>query len=1300
VLAGPARAAIVHSYLFQINEVPSAPGMAFPGPLEGRTSSMAVDSGHLWLSETKFVEPENEPHGVIDEFDAANGQFVQQQFVAEPDVTAGVAVGHAAGEGEIYLSRYGYGEGRFGVAVLSEAGAPQAVWTGVNTPAGSFAAGGQYPGVAVDDSTSLSDWAKGDVFVASGSQRVVDIFEPEVGGEGREPEAGHIQQLTGTGPGESFTDPWLVAVAPASGELLVVDGTSVDIFRPAALVGQYEFIGRLTLPSALSLARVESIAVDGGEGNVYVAGEVSESGEPGLQQVLEFNAAGVFDGRVTPASVPGGKFGGRSVQLPSVAADPETHRVYVGTSGITPPDPVFVFGPNIVLADVSTEPVSALEARSVTLDGTVNPDEAGAAKCRFVWGTSRSFGNVAPCEPETVANGGSAVPVHAALGSLMPDTTYYYRLQASNANGTDEGEAWQDGQFTTSGPGVHEEAASAVTSASATLDATIDPHGVATTYYFQYGTSAAYGSAVPAAPGLSLGSGSSGLGVSVHLQGLAPATTYHYRVVAVGEVEGEAVTFEGPDQTFTTQAAGNAFTLPDGRAWEMVTPPNKQGAGLYVLGDREGADIQAAADGGAITYAATAPFVANPAGSRAPEITQAYSTRRASGIWETADIATPHNEGASEIAVGHPSEYELFSPDLSLGVVEPEGDTPLPPLPAGAEKTVYLRAANGEYKALVTTANVPPGVKFGGDGEGRGAVEFVFGSPDLRHIILSGIPGVELTEGYSGGGLYEWAGGQLKLASILPNHRPTQAFLGGESNHVRGAISNDGSRIVFTSEPDRLHLYLHDMVREETVLVNAAQEVPEPSSYLVNFRYDTASNTGSRVFFTSFDRLTVDSTASLEENKADLYVFEVTSGAGQALAGRLTDLTVEGNASESADMQGVIGTSEDGSYVYFVANGTLGDAAERGARSGDCKGENASAPQTCNLYVVRYDEATKVWMAPVLIGVLSGADWPSWSPTGKVALLTSRVSPDGRYLAFMSERSLTGYENRDANSGAPDEEVFLYDASTGRLVCASCDFTGARPVGLLNTTGLWVDRWLAGSVPGWTTTSLVSALSQSRYLSDSGRLFFDSVDALVPADVNGKADVYEYEPAGLGSCQGPGNGQSASIVYNEALGGCVGLISAGTSSEESAFLGASESGGDVFFLTLSHLAPQDYDTSMDVYDAHECTSAAPCAPAAALAPPPCATGDACKAAPTPQPTIFGAPSSQTFSGAGNIIPSTSPAKAARPRSAGRSRRLARALKACRMRPRHKRVACERQARLRYGARGSRMSRGLSIKVGR
>ena len=96
-----------------------------------------------------------------------------------------------------------------------------------------------------------------------------------------------------------------------------------------------------------------------------------------------------------------------------------------------------------------------------------------------------------------------------------------------------------------------------MTSTSVTLNAEIDPDNAPTSYYFQYGTSAAYGESVPLAPGVALGSGKGDVGASVHLQGLAAGTVYHYRVVAVGESGGEVVTVMGPDEKFTTQAVGS-----------------------------------------------------------------------------------------------------------------------------------------------------------------------------------------------------------------------------------------------------------------------------------------------------------------------------------------------------------------------------------------------------------------------------------------------------------------------------------------------------------------------------------------------------------------------------------------------------------------------------------------------------------------------------------------------------------------------------------------------------------------------
>jgi hypothetical protein len=355
---------------------------------------------------------------------------------------------------------------------------------------------------------------------------------------------------------------------------------------------------------------------------------------------------------------------------------------------------------------------------------------------------------------------------------------------------------------------------------------------------------------------------------------------------------------------------------------------------------------------------------------------------------------------------------------------------------------------------------------------------------------------------------------------------------------------------------------------------------------------------------------------------------EVTPG---RLACALTDLTANAvNPAEPANVRGtVIGASDDGSSVYFVAQGALTE----GAVSGECILSQGIGSGECNLY--RYDTETS---RLTLVAVLSGADYPDWAAEtpSNLSGLTARVSPDGRFLAFMSERPLTGYDNRDAVSGRRDEEVFLYDAAAeggqGRLLCASCNPTGARPQGrqgppdvpraLVDGEPNWANRWYAANVPGWTTITQSQALYQSRYLSDSGRLFFNSSDALVPSDTNATEDVYQWEPPGVGGCA------EAVASFAPRNGGCLSLISSGTSASESAFMDASENGDDVFFLTASRLTAKDEDTALDLYDARvgggEATPVKPVE----------CSGDACQQPAVPPSDAT--PGSLTFDGAGNV----------------------------------------------------------------
>ncbi len=378
----------------------------------------------------------------------------------------------------------------------------------------------------------------------------------------------------------------------------------------------------------------------------------------------------------------------------------------------------------------------------------------------------------------------------------------------------------------------------------------------------------------------------------------------------------------------------------------------------------------------------------------------------------------------------------------------------------------------------------------------------------------------------------------------------------------------------------------------------------------------------------------------------------------------------------------VLGASEDGSSVYFVASSALAGAATPA---------NCYEGPTCNLYMeqLKGGERSIHFIGALASGFGTEGDSLDWAET--ISDQTARVSRDGRFLAFMSSRSLTGYDNHDVISGQADEEAYLYDAAQQRLMCASCNPTGARPQGvfysgstapLMDPIHSWSERWVAATLPPWRSKAIQVAIYQPRYLSDSGRLFFNSSDALLPQDTNGLSDVYEYEPDGVGSCA---EGE-----------GCVDLISSGASGEEAGFLDASATGDDAFFITSARLTQGDEDTAFDLYDAHVCTASVPCTQQAST-PPPCGSGDACKAPPTPQPTSFGAPASATFSGHGNTV-ATAPASVQRRSAPTRTQKLSRALELCRRRHAHHRrklAACERRARGLYGkaAHGGHNGRG-------
>ena len=699
--------------------------------------------------------------------------------------------------------------------------------------------------------------------------------------------------------------------------------------------------------------------------------------------------------------------------------------------------------------------------------------------------------------------------------------------------------------------------------------------------------------------------------------------------------------------------------LPDDRAWELVSPLDKHDAAIEPL--VEGV-VQASENGSAITYLANGAIEANPAGNS--NFTQVLSKREAAG-WSSIDIAVPHNSETGQ-SIGAGEEYRLFSGDLSLGLVQPFGETSLSP--EATERTIYIRDdRTGNYEPVVSQANVPLGTKFGR--EFPNGIVFRGATPDLRHIVFSSTVALVPTAGEEG--LYEWTGGAIQLVSFLPDGGvASNPELGHENKDVTRAVSRDGSRVVWSEPENETHLYMRDLVNEQTLQLDTVQPGGSGAGE-VRPVFQTASSNGSKVFFTDSQQLTAGSDAGFQN--PDLYECEVVE-IQEKLSCRLKDLTIDLNTGESAGVQGaVLGASEDGSFIYLIATGVL-SSTETAVKEKALSGED-------NLYVLHEEGGS--WTTQ-FIAVLSPEDVNDWSM--ELTRHTSEASPSGRYLSFMSERPLTGYENRDASSSEPDEEVFLYDGDSNSLVCVSCNPSGARPNGILDSEearplvdrfGIWSGRWLGGSVPGYAPTDPTHGVYQPRYLADNGRVFFDSPDELVARDVNHKEDVYEYEPEGVGSCAGD------SETFVVRLHGCVALLSSGVSSEESAFLDAGADGTDVFFLTAEGLVSRDVDGAFDIYDAHECTSASPCFIEPGVAPAACTTAESCRAAPTSQSSIFGPPPSASFTGPGNLGPlPTKPTSKLKPPT--RAQLLARALRVCRMKTKkQKHASCEKQARKRY-----------------
>ncbi len=769
-------------------------------------------------------------------------------------------------------------------------------------------------------------------------------------------------------------------------------------------------------------------------------------------------------------------------------------------------------------------------------------------------------------------------------------------------------------------PVIEAESFSGVGSSNATLNAQIDPNGVATSYYWEYGPSQAYGSRTPE---VSLGEGESALPASAHLEGLGANSEYHFRVVAVSE----AGTERGSDTAFRTLPV-SPLGLPDGRVYEMVSSfgsaqngtaqvytPDVYGLGLALSEGifTEGFPFRVAADGEAAAYAGDPSSGGSGEGGQSSG-NEYLATRLPGGGWRQENIQ-PHGRFSPR--------YRAFSSDLASAVLTAssgagleDGLPPLSPEAPGAGYTdLFQHAFVGEaYEPFFTddaTIHRPTkGLEVVYAGASADFGEQLFQVNDALTENASEMTGYDPSEG----NLYVSAGGRLSLVNVLPDGssdpQVTFGSLAGEGSVYSGeidlshVISADGSR-VFWTDLETNGLY----VREDPTSSDA-----KTVEIAAGGHFWTASADGSKVFYTD----------------GGLYEYEVESG-------QTTDLT------PGVEVVGVIGASEDGESLYYIdSNDNLylwhgGTSTLVAANLSPEDGGNETGP--IQPYAGTHDNEV--------------GDW-----AGEIGKQTSEVTPNGKAVVFMSKQSLqaVGYPHGYPNEGL--EEVYVYQAEGGDLFCVSCSRSGEAPPS--NAYGA------AAFLPvSWMTTE------QPQVISDDGsRVFFNSAEPLVPQDTNGKLDVYEWERDGAGSCH--------------ESEGCVYLLSGGTGSSSSWFLGSSASGDDAFVISRADLTAGSGYEGFAAYDAR----VGGVQPVAL----PVCTGSGCQGVPPAAP-IFATPASVTFAGVGNFpSPSAVAPPKSKPRSKGKSmskgvraRELAAALRACDRRRGRARSVCVARARRRYGS---------------
>jgi hypothetical protein len=578
---------------------------------------------------------------------------------------------------------------------------------------------------------------------------------------------------------------------------------------------------------------------------------------------------------------------------------------------------------------------------------------------------------------------------------------------------------------------------------------------------------------------------------------------------------------------------GPSASLPDCRAYELVTPANKSSAVQDM--DPSSANAKVSADGNRLALEdSVVQFGPRPT----PEGSFSVFSRTSSG-WQIESVPAQGAEAADY-------QEAIFDPDMAEMGVNSYTTTPI-----SRDQLFQIGLPGGPYPTTIATTPT--------NYERPGASDFLAGATadfsrvfleSTDHALLSGSPTGTVEGAHD---LYEWAGGALRRLVNVGNDGSLVSPCGAGLE----AVSSDGLRVVFKTpdpkanprdpgceqQPSQLYMRVDGSSTFDVTEPNTRVEDPT-GAHEVHFQ--GASVDGLKVFFTTTTELTRDDEGIHDE---ELYEYNASAPEGERLTriSRGTTGIAEGGVANEFVM-----VSPDGSQIYFYAKGKL---------TPDAQDLRSAGEEDQNVY--RYDANRPGGGEIHYIATIREPSSIARPATGEnkkprpSAPSSEQVTPDGRFFVFVA----SDVYGSAFNNPQELDEIYRYDDVTGSLMCVSCPGNGAPAKGGAILTGLEMQAW--NETPSENTVS-----------EDGSYVFFQSNDELVPQDVNG-----------IGGNPGSNTFLSPWMDVYEWHNGVISLISSGTSSQEAVLAGASATGSDVFFMTHSQLVPQDTDTSDDIYDA-------------------------------------------------------------------------------------------------------------------